>query len=200
MKVPAMPDVPSDRPTRFRTGGLSPRKPTRFAWHPDKAARDALAAELGLLGLRKLEFTGQIAPSGRDEMVLTATLVAVCEQPCIVTLAPVYSAVSEDIRRRYVAGLETPTGDEMEMPEDDTTEPMPEVIDLAEIAAEALMLALPLYPRANDAELGSLVHAGDGITPLADADLKPFAGLAGLAERLGAKAKQDDDEAGGETG
>ena len=191
-----MTDAQPARPTRFRTGGLSPRKPTRFFWSPDGPTRDSLARDLGLLALRRLDFTGQIAPSGRDEMVLTASLTAECDQPCIVTLAPVRSKVTEEVRRRYVAGLETPTGEEMEMPEDDTTEPMPEVIDITEIAVEALMLALPLYPRAPGAELGSVVHAGDGVTPLADSDLKPFAGLAGLAERLGAKPKDDDGDKG----
>ncbi|MBA3911503.1 MAG: hypothetical protein C0524_16905 [Rhodobacter sp.] len=184
------------RPTRFRTGGLSPRKPTRFSYVPDAALRDSMARDLGLLALRKLEFSGQIAPDGRDAMLLTGTLTAECDQACIVTLAPVRTRIAEPVRRRYVAGLEQPEGDEMEMPEDETVDPMPEVIDIAEIAAEALMLALPLYPRAAGAELGQVVHAGEGIAPLSDNDLKPFAGLAGLAGRLAAKPE----EGGGKDG
>jgi uncharacterized metal-binding protein YceD (DUF177 family) len=188
-----MSDADPARPTRFRTGGLSPRKPTRFVYAPDATLRDALAQDLGLLALRKLEFSGQIAPDGRDAMLLTGTLTAECDQPCIVTLAPVRSRITEEVRRRYVAGLDQPDADEMEMPEDDTVDPMPEVIDIAEIAAEALMLALPLYPRAPGAELGSVVHAGDGVAPLTDSDLKPFAGLAGLAGKLAAKPDADGD-------
>ena len=62
-------------------------------------------------------------------------------------------------------------------------EPMPEVIDLAEVAAEALALALPLYPRAPGAELGEpWCLPPDGVTPLTDADLKPFAALPRLAD------------------
>jgi uncharacterized metal-binding protein YceD (DUF177 family) len=61
---------------------------------------------------------------------------------------------------------------------------MPEVIDLPAIAAEALALALPLYPRAPGAELGPTQHAHEGVTPLQDADLKPFAGLSALAAKL----------------
>jgi uncharacterized metal-binding protein YceD (DUF177 family) len=184
LKVRAMTDAPPARPTRFRSGGLSPRKPTRFHYAPDAEARDALAQELGLLALHRMEFVGQITPDGRDAMVLTALLTADCDQPCIVTLAPVRAHISEEVRRRFVAGLTQPEADEMEMPEDDTVEPLPEVIDLAAIAAEALVLALPLYPRAPGAELGSVVHAPEGVAPLADSDLKPFAGLAALAERL----------------
>ena len=46
-----MTDSAPARPTRFRTGGLSPRKPTRFAYAPDAEERAALAADLGLLAL-----------------------------------------------------------------------------------------------------------------------------------------------------
>lgn len=192
-----MTDAAAARPTRFRTGGLSPRKPTRFAYAPDAAVCEGLAQDLGLLGLRKLEFSGQITPDGRDAMLLTGTLTAECDQACIVTLAPVRARITEDVRRRYVAGLTEPEADEMEMPEDDTVEPMPEVIDIAAIAAEALMLALPLYPRAPGAELGSVVVAPEGVAPLADSDLKPFAGLAGLAGRLTPKPGDGGNEGGG---
>ena len=88
-----------------------------------------------------------------------------------------------------------PEGEEIEMPEDDSVEPMPDEIDLAEVATEALALALPLYPRAPGAEFADGLHAAEGVTPLSDADLKPFAGLQGLAAKLAAK-----DEPGSEGG
>jgi uncharacterized metal-binding protein YceD (DUF177 family) len=191
MKAPPMSDPDTSRPTRFRTGGLSPRKPTRFSYRPDVADRAQLAADLDFLALYALELIGEIRPVGRDELLLEATLTARVDQPCSVTLVPVPATVSEPVRRRYVAGLDVPEGEEVEMPEDDTVEPMPEVIDLVEIAVEALSLALPLYPRAPGAELGQAVHAGDGVAPLVDDDVKPFAGLKGLAAQLAAKAKPD---------
>jgi hypothetical protein len=85
---------------------------------------------------------------------------------------------------------------------------MPEVIDIEDIAAESLVLALPAYPRAAGATFGSEVHAEDGIAPLQDTDLKPFAGLAALAGRLGVSKPsedvpplaRDDDETGGKSG
>lgn len=178
-----MTDPSPARPSRLRTGGLSPRKPTHFDYAPDPAARRALAAELGLLTLRSLRLTGEITPAGRDAMILTARLVADADQACVVTLAPVPARIDEPVRRRFVADLPAPGGDEVEMPEDDSLEPMPETIDLAAIAAEAFALALPLYPRAPGAELGTMVHAPEGVAPLTDADLKPFAGLAALAGR-----------------
>ncbi len=111
-----MTDPATPRPTRFRTGGLSPRKPTRFRYTPDAGDRAALAADLGLLALHRLDLTGEIRPTGRDELVLEATLTAAVDQACSITLAPVPAKLSETIRRRYVAGLDLPEGDEVEMP------------------------------------------------------------------------------------
>lgn len=189
-----MTDSTAARPSRFRTGALSPRKPTRFAYSPDAAERANLAADLGLLALYALDLKGEIRPAGRDELVLEAQLVARADQACSITLVPVPARVDEPVRRRYVAGMTLPDGEEVEMPEDDSVEPMPEEIDLAEIAAEALALALPLYPRAPGAEFGQATHAGDGVTPLSDADLKPFAGLQGLAAKLATKGEPGSEE------
>jgi uncharacterized metal-binding protein YceD (DUF177 family) len=189
-----MSDSAPSRPTLFRTAALSPRKPTRFFYRPDAAERAVLAKDLGLLALHALDLTGEIRPAGRDELVLEANLTARADQPCSVTLAAVPATVTELVRRRYIAGLTLPDDDEVEMPEDDSIEPMPDVIDLAEVAAEALALALPLYPRAPGVEFGQATHAGDGVTPLSDADLKPFAGLQGLAARLAAKDKPGSDK------
>ena len=187
-----MPDPTRAKPTRFRTAGLSPRKPTHFAFAPDAAGRAELAQALGLLGIKALTFSGAITPTGRDEMTLTGTLTAAVDQACVVTLVPVPARINEEVRRRYVAGLPVPEGDEVEMPEDDTVEPMPDTIDLAEVTAEALALALPLYPRAAGAALGTAVFAAEGVAPVLDADLKPFAGLAALAGKLASKADEGE--------
>ena len=184
-----MTDPAAPRPVRFRTGGLSPRKPTRFTYRSTPEERAVLADELGLIALHALELSGEIRPVGQHELVMDAKLVARADQPCGITLAPVQALIDDPVRRRYIAGLETPAGDEIEMPEDDATEPMPEEIDLAEIAAEALALALPLYPRAPGAEFAATPHAAEGVIPIRDADLKPFAGLKSLADQLAAKDK-----------
>lgn len=181
-----MTDAPSARLSRFRPGSLSPRKATRFRYAPDAAEREALARDLGLLGLRRLELEGELQPQGRDTLILQARLLADALQACVVTLAPVPARIDVPVQRRYVADLTPPEGDEAEMPEDDTVEPMPEMIDLADIAAEALALALPDYPRAPGAALGTIVQAPPGAAPIEDTVIKPFAGL---AERLAAKPK-----------
>ena len=186
-KIPAktMAEAPKAiGPVVLRVAALSGRKATRFRFLPDAAARHAMAKDLGLLDLPALDMTGEIRPEGRGDFRLEARLTARAVQPCSVTLAPVPARVDETLVRRYLATFEFPQADEVEIPEDDTTEPLPEVIDLAQVAAEALALALPLYPRAEGASLGAQVFAPPGAEPLTDEVLKPFAGLAALAQAL----------------
>ena len=166
---------------------LPARKATRFDLIPDADTRAALAAHAGLLGLPYLRFKGEVQPKGRTDMALTATLEAVVVQPCSVTLVPVTTRLSEPVERRYLADFADPTGDEVELVDNDTDEPLPEVIDAGQVATEALILALPLYPRATGATLGEAVFAPPGAEPLHDADLRPFAGLAALRATLAPK-------------
>lgn len=169
----------------LRTGALSSRKPTRFALTPDADTRAAVAQELGLLTLPHLTFRGEVRPSGARDFVLEARLEATVVQPCGLTLAPVKTTIAEDITRHYLFDWAEPTTEEVEMSGDDTTDPLPEVIDAAAVAVEALTLALPLYPRAPGAQWAPMAAAPEGVAPLQDGDLKPFAGLAALRSRLG---------------
>lgn len=165
----------------LRARGL--RKPVRFDLTPDSNARATLAADLDLLQLPAFRFAGVVKPTGKDvllEGVLNATVV----QPCSVTLVPVTTRIDEAVTRRFVADWVEPEGDEVEVPEDVTVEPLPQAIDVAEVAIEALALALPLYPRAPGADLGEAVFAPPGVAPLRAEDVRPFAGLAALKGRL----------------
>lgn len=168
----------------FRVADLPNRKPTRFALAPEPAVRAAIAAELGLLGLPEFLLKGELRPVGRNDYELEAKLDAVVVQPCSISLVPVKTRLTEDVRRRYDADYRDPEGDEVELPEDDTTEALPAVIDIGIVAMEALALALPLYPRAQDAALEEAVFAAPGVTPIRDEDLRPFAGLAALKSKL----------------
>jgi uncharacterized metal-binding protein YceD (DUF177 family) len=169
----------------FPVRSLSPKKPTRFALTPDAAARAAVAAALNINGIQALSFRGEFRPIGRRDVLLEATLEAMVEQPCGITLAPVRTAIRETVLRRYVADWVVPEGSEVEIPEDDTTEALPDVIDVGAVTLEALALALPLYPRAPGAELGSAVFTEPGAAPLTDDAIKPFASLAALKDRMG---------------
>ncbi len=167
----------------FSADGLSGRKPTRFKLSPTAAERAAMAKQMGLIALNDLTCTGEIAPSGHHDFRLTAQLSAKIIQACSITLAPVPASVAENIDRRFMRDFKEPEEEEAEMM-DDTAEPMPKIIDIVAIVMESLSLAMPLYPRAPNAELGAAVFAGPTVAPLVDADLKPFASLAALANKM----------------
>jgi uncharacterized metal-binding protein YceD (DUF177 family) len=169
----------------YRTSALSHRHPTPLRWTAGPEARAAMAQDLGLPAIAALAFEGSVTPEGKADLRLDGRLTAEVTQSCVVTLAPVPARIDEPVQRRYLADYADPTSDEAEMPEDDSAEPLPAVLDLGNLVAEALALALPPYPRAPGAELGEAVFAGPGVAPLREADLKPFAALAGLVRKDG---------------
>lgn len=168
----------------LRVAGLAARKPTRFDLVPGPEDLAALAEELGISAVRKLRFKGELRPAGRSDWLLEAQLGATVVQACVATLAPVTTRIAETVTRRYIEGLEPPAAEEVEMPEDDSQEPLPEVVDPGAVMVEALMLALPLYPRATNAAEETVVAAAPpGAAPLDESHRRPFAGLADLLAR-----------------
>ncbi len=167
----------------FRVAAIAGRSATHVRFTPDPAARKAISAALGLLDLPHMQFDGEIRPSGKRDLVLSGTLTALAIQPCSVSLEPVRTRINETVVRQYLADFQIADGEEVEIPEDDTLEPLGETIDAAQVAIEALALALPLYPRAPGVDLGDVTVAAPGISPMSDADLKPFAGLAKLIDK-----------------
>ncbi len=184
----ALPSMP------LATAQLLRRKHTAVTFAPDAAARAVIAAALDLSDLPSFRMAGEVMPAGKHDLALTARITARVVQPCSVTLVPVETRIEEPVMRRYLSDYQQPDGTEVEMPEDDTADPLTDSIDVAAIAIEALALALPLYPRAPGADLGEAVFAPPGAAPLRDADLRPFAGLAGLVAKPDAKP---DGDAGG---
>jgi len=177
----------------LRVAELAQRKPTRFRLTPDADALATLAADSGAESLSALKLEGEMRPQGRHDWTLDAQLTGTAVQACIVTLAPVTTRLNETVRRRFLADWQPPAEDEAEMPEDDTTEALPPVIDLMAVLAESLALSLPLYPRAPGAELGQAVFAEPGTAPLTDDVLRPFAGLSALKDRLAGPKDGDND-------
>lgn len=147
-----------------------------FEIAPEAEARAAIAAELGIPGVRKLRFAGRMVPEGRRDWRLEAELGATVVQDCVVTLEPVVTRIDERVDRRYVEGFREPEGTEVEVSEDDV-EALPASLDLHEVMVEALALALPSYPRAAGVELGEVVAAEPGVEPLTEETKRPFAGL-----------------------
>ncbi|PJI92050.1 uncharacterized metal-binding protein YceD (DUF177 family) [Yoonia maricola] len=175
--------------SHLRLADLATRKPTAFALEPTANERKAIAAKLEIVGIKKLRFTGSLAPQGRQDWTLTGDLGATVVQDCVVTLDPVTTRIDESVTRSYTADMPEIEASEVEMPEDDTVEALPETLDLAQVMIEALSLALPPYPRREGADLSNAVFTEPGLTPMTDDDAKPFAGLGALRESLEKKGK-----------
>ncbi len=176
-------DIPN--PSLLRVADLSQRHPTVFDLRPDGSDRDRLAAQIGVMAIKKLTFQGQVNADGKHDWRLDAKLGATVVQPCVVSLEPVTTRIEQSVKRHFSASLSESLEEEIEMPEDDTQEPLTAEIDLERILTEALTLSLPDYPRSGDAALNQTVFAAPGVTPMTDAEAKPFAGLAGLKDKLG---------------
>ncbi|WP_322866094.1 DUF177 domain-containing protein [Aquicoccus sp. G2-2] len=173
-------------PTRFRVVDLPQNRPVTFQLVPDSETLTALAADLGLLDLRKLSFSGELSAVGQTDWRLTAKLSATVVQSCVVTLSPVSTRIEEPVSRRFLSQLPEDASDEteIELPEDENIEKLGPEIDLTAVMAEALALALPLYPRAQNAALDDAVFTEPGKLALSDADLRPFASLKALRDKL----------------
>ena len=177
--------------TALRVADLAQNSATPFAYRPDAETLRSIAAELDLLGLRKLAFQGDIRAEGGVDWRLTGRLGATVIQPCGVTLEPVTTRIDADVTRLFLSDFTDPDEPEAEMPEDDTTDALGTHIDPWAIMLEALALELPLYPRAPGAESGDMVYAGPGVAPMKDEDARPFAGLADLRDKLAGEAPKD---------
>jgi len=171
----------------FLTARLMRDRTHPFVLAPDAQARAAMAADLGVTGLRKLRFAGALHPLEGGGWELRADLGATVVQPCRVTLEPVVTRIDEPVRRRYLPdwrdpGLEAAPEAELEAPDDPDTEALGPRIDPAAVMAEALALAIPPFPRAPGADAAGPAAA---LPPDGDAPThRPFAGLGALRDRL----------------
>lgn len=186
-------DTPLPFSHPLRPADLATHEPTRFELVLEEASCAAIARDIDVSGLRKVRFKGELKPIGKRDWQLSAHLGATVTQECVVTLAPVTTRIEEDVTRQWLAAArKTVEEEEVEMPEDVTQDPLGEVIDLGEVLIETLALALPLYPRAEGADLAEQNFAEKGITPMTDEDARPFAGLASLRDKLAGESDPTD--------
>lgn len=164
--------TPESHPQRLRVAHLNPNTQTAFHLRPDETVRTAMAADLSLAALSRLDFRGTLRGHGDDGWLLKGNLTARVTQPCVVTLKPVRTIIDEPVRIEFTPHAATPEGDEAEMP-DESVEPLGNFIDLTAIMVEALSLALPAYPRIEGAALPQSLAPAEEIVDTR----KPFAGL-----------------------
>ncbi|SMX31937.1 YceD family protein [Octadecabacter ascidiaceicola] len=183
----------SDLPTHpIRFADLPGRKRSHFTIEPDANGRKAIANVIDVLKIPKLRFDGALIPTGKRDWRIEAALGATVSQACVVTLEPVTTRIDEDVTRTFAAEIDIPDEDEYEISEDDSADPLPETLDLIDVLTEALVLAIPAYPRKDGATAETIGVTEPGKAVMTDEDARPFAGLAAL--RAGLENKQETDD------
>jgi len=145
----------------------------------DAQERAALAKRFDLIGIEKLtgKFTIRRDAAG---IVAEGRVAAAVTQACSITGDPLPATVDEPVALRFVAE-EDAGQDEVELGDSDI-DVIPYdggTIDLGEVAAETMALALDPFPRGPNAEV-VLKEAG----VLSEEQAGPFGVLAGLKDML----------------
>lgn len=124
----------------------------------DLAERTALARRFALIGLDRLAATLELKrdPAG---IRVAGQIHASGEQACVATAEPVPFLIAEPVALLLTQAA--PDGDDIELADSDLdTETLDgDIIDLGEIAAQALALALDPYPRSSLPAPGVITEA-----------------------------------------
>lgn len=135
--------------------------------------RQALAARFALQGMDELTATVRIAWAGpeRARVRVDGRFRALVRQACVVTLQPLGQAIEEGFRIVLARDLGRTGEVVLELDEEDEPEPLEGgTVDIGELVAQQLSLAIDPYPRAPGVEFESREYgAGEegGETPFA---------------------------------
>lgn len=124
----------------------------------DTGERAALVARFGLRALDRLSATVRLARAkgSAGAIRLHASLAADVVQSCVVTSVPVPTPIEETVELLFAPVNQSATCREVVIDAlgDDPPEPLVDgIIDVGEVVAQQLALALDPYPRAADAVL-----------------------------------------------
>lgn len=173
-------EIPPEFSRRHRLGALEPRA-VELRANPAECA--ALAARFQIPAVTRLEARLTLLPETGGATRLEGRLLADVVQACVVTLEPVAQRVDVPLDLRLLPAGASPTDDDPDSP--DEIETVGDSVDLGEVVAEQLALALDPYPRAPDAAIPAGL-AGSALEPEPDMDdtppkrPNPFAALARL--------------------
>lgn len=140
----------------------------------------ALARRFGILGIHALGAELRLVPEPGGSIRARGHLSAEVEQSCVVTLEPVRQRVGAPLDLRILGDGEEPADDDPDSP--DEIESAGGMVDLGEVVAEQLALALDPYPRAPGAVLPELGDTPPEPAPEPPQRPNPFAKLAKLRE------------------
>lgn len=171
----------------YRVADLPQNQKTSFLIVAEPDEMKELAKEVNVTSIKKLRFEGAINAIGKRDWGIKAALGFTVVQPCVVTLEPVTTRVDVAVDRQFIAGYAEPDEEEFELTDDENTEALGTEINVEEVMKEALALALPLYPRKDDAALSETNFTEPGKKAMTDEDTRPFAGLERLRDKLAGK-------------
>lgn len=146
-----------------------------------------LARRFDLIGLDSLTASFTLKRVRRDLVRVKGRVSAHVVQACVVTLDPLPARVDERFEVDFLEGEQPPVADlELDAEAAEAPEPVPTGwIDLGELAAEQLGLALDPYPRKPDAEVPGEWRAESATEPPAAESTNPFAVLGKLKDKKG---------------
>lgn len=153
-------------------------RPMREAITANEEECEALAKRLDLVAIKQLQadFTLSSVPSG--EMVeVVGRFEARVVQHCVVTLEPFEAEVGEPIRAYFTRPENIKGSEDMEVEDERAPEPISPhgEIDLGELTAQHLSLALDPYPRKPGVEFKPVIEDTPAVPVKAPS---PFAVLA----------------------
>jgi uncharacterized metal-binding protein YceD (DUF177 family) len=147
----------------------------------------ALAQRFELISLDRLSASFALKRVRKDLVRVKGRVSAELVQACVVTLDPVPARIDERFEVDFLEGAQPAIADlELDAEAAEAPEPAPDGwIDLGELAAEQLGLAIDPYPRKPDAEVPAEWKAEPSAEPAAAERPNPFAILEKLKANKG---------------
>jgi uncharacterized metal-binding protein YceD (DUF177 family) len=144
----------------------------------------ALAQRFDLVSLVALTASFTLKRVRRDLVRVKGRVQADLVQACVVTLEPIPARIDERFEVDFLEGAAPAVADlELDAEAAEAPEPAPDGwIDLGELAAEQLGLAMDPYPRKPDAEIPGEWRVEPQDVPVEAEHLNPFAILKKLKE------------------
>jgi uncharacterized metal-binding protein YceD (DUF177 family) len=161
-------------------------EPARYHIQATPDELQALQQRFGVRQLAAMEADVSVARlNGGAALRIEGRIRADLTQDCVVTLEPVAQHIDESFRLDFAEPtdvVDMETGELVLSPDEDDPEPMPVgELDLGELLAEHLALAIDPYPRKPGVQLADVLQNGEiGVN---QAKQNPFAVLSGLKDR-----------------
>jgi uncharacterized metal-binding protein YceD (DUF177 family) len=137
--------------------------------------RAALAARFELPAIARLEASFSLKRAGTGVVHVRGAVEAEVVQSCVVTLAPVPAEIREEFAVDFSDREPKPEEADLDLDADDPPEPIRNGhIDLGELAAQQLSLALDPYPRAPGAAVPGEFAAETDLPEAPKSPTNPF--------------------------